>query len=270
MPSKPNSKNKKQNITKLEQIVIQLNRNSGVSIPELVKTTGWQAHSIRSFMSAALKLTNDRWLLEILPTAPTLIPKLIQASKSLADAILDKTKTGTHPVRKLIDRVTVEKSRITINLNRSKLYQQLVPEENIGLVPKSERKNQPFGAEDGLIQIILQSHLLRCGKQMKLILGTDASGDSTPNPQLINLVVQSKQWFAGLSNGRYSSLSDVAKGVSLDKSYVSRLITLAFLSPDILEKIVTGDHSRLLTPERLRKSCPLPLRWEEQSALLQL
>ena len=55
MPSKSTSKNKKPNATKLDQIVTRLNRNNGVSIPELVKTTGWQAHSIRGFMSGALK-----------------------------------------------------------------------------------------------------------------------------------------------------------------------------------------------------------------------
>ena len=55
MPSKPTSKNKKLNITKLEQIVTQLGRNNGASIPELVKISGWQAHSIRGFMAGTLK-----------------------------------------------------------------------------------------------------------------------------------------------------------------------------------------------------------------------
>ena len=55
MPSNPTSKNKKPNVTKLDQIVTQLNRNNGVSISELIKTTGWQAHSIRGFMAGALK-----------------------------------------------------------------------------------------------------------------------------------------------------------------------------------------------------------------------
>ncbi len=121
-----------------------------------------------------------------------------------------------------------------------------------------------------MLQIIVQSHLLRCGKKIKLILGTNALDRNAPNPQLVNLIVQAKQWFVGLSSNKYCSLSDVAKAVNLDKSYVSRVITLAFLAPDILEKIITGDHSQLLTPERLRKACPLPLRWEDQRALLQV
>jgi Protein of unknown function (DUF3489) len=55
MPSKSTSKNKKPNITKLELIANHLSRSNGASIPELVKTSGWQAHSIRGFMSGTLK-----------------------------------------------------------------------------------------------------------------------------------------------------------------------------------------------------------------------
>ncbi len=195
-----------------------------------------------------------------------MIPKLIQAAKDLVEKILDKNQADTQPVRKLIERVIVEKSRVTISLNKRELLQFLNHEEALG----SETENQTADVTNGTLQIIVQSHLLRCGKQMKLILGTDASGSSAPNPLLINLIVQAKLWFAGLSTGKYGSLSDLAKEVSLDKSYVSRVITLTFLAPDILEKIITGDHSHLLTPERLRKACPLPLHWEDQRALLQV
>lgn len=55
MPRKSTSKNNKLRTTKLDQIVIQLNRNSGASIPELVKATAWQAHSIRGFLSGHVK-----------------------------------------------------------------------------------------------------------------------------------------------------------------------------------------------------------------------
>ena len=218
----------------------------------------------------ASKLTNNHWLAENVTATPTMIPKLIQAANALAEMILDKNQDNTQPVRKLIQRVTIEKSRVTISLNKKELHQQLNHEEHCEAFSQSETRNQTVDLGEDTLQIIVRSHLLRCGKQMKLILGTNASGGSAPNPQLINLVVQAKQWFAGLSTSKYSTLSDVAKGVNLDKSYVSRVITLAFLAPDILEKIITGDHSHLLTPERLRKACPLPLRWEDQRVLLQV
>jgi hypothetical protein len=55
MPSKSTSTNKKLIITKLEEIVTRHNWKNGVSIPELIKPTGWRAHSIRGFMPGALK-----------------------------------------------------------------------------------------------------------------------------------------------------------------------------------------------------------------------
>ena len=40
---------------KSAQIVSLLQRQNGASIPELMKVTGWQAHSVRGFISGTLK-----------------------------------------------------------------------------------------------------------------------------------------------------------------------------------------------------------------------
>ena len=40
---------------KSQQIVRLLKRTNGASIPELVKATDWQAHSVRGFLSGTLK-----------------------------------------------------------------------------------------------------------------------------------------------------------------------------------------------------------------------
>jgi hypothetical protein len=46
---------RKQPTTKAGQIVELLSRPAGASIAEMMKATGWQAHSIRGFMSGHLK-----------------------------------------------------------------------------------------------------------------------------------------------------------------------------------------------------------------------
>jgi len=71
-----------------------------------------------------------------------------------------------------------------------------------------------------------------------------------------------------MSSKTKSSIADVAEHSGVDRTYIGRLITLAFLAPDIVERIISGNHSAALTPERLRKACPLPRRWDEQRALL--
>lgn len=54
--SKSMSKTAKANTgPKSAQIVSLLRRQNGASIPELMKVTGWQAHSVRGFISGTLK-----------------------------------------------------------------------------------------------------------------------------------------------------------------------------------------------------------------------
>jgi hypothetical protein len=66
----------------------------------------------------------------------------------------------------------------------------------------------------------------------------------------------------------YPTVRAIADVETCDKSYVSRLLSIALLAPDIVKRILTGDHAATLTPERLRKACPLPARWENQRAML--
>ena len=41
--------------TKADQVVGLLSRPSGASIAEMMKSTGWQAHSVRGFLAGSLK-----------------------------------------------------------------------------------------------------------------------------------------------------------------------------------------------------------------------
>jgi hypothetical protein len=54
MPKKA-SKVEKPVATKAAKIAALLQRNTGATLADLVKVTGWQEHSIRGFMSGTLK-----------------------------------------------------------------------------------------------------------------------------------------------------------------------------------------------------------------------
>ncbi len=52
---KTSKRAKPQPATKSEKIIQLLKRRSGATIAELQKATGWQAHSVRGFLSGTLK-----------------------------------------------------------------------------------------------------------------------------------------------------------------------------------------------------------------------
>ena len=53
-----------------------------------------------------------------------------------------------------------------------------------------------------------------------------------------------------------------------DRNEISRYLPLAFLAPDIVEKILKGLQPVDLTAEKLRRLGSLPYQWDEQRAVL--
>jgi len=54
----------------------------------------------------------------------------------------------------------------------------------------------------------------------------------------------------------------LAKHENVTHRYISHLIKMAFLSPDIMEAIIRGDIPPTLSVERLKEE--VPFMWEEQ------
>jgi hypothetical protein len=73
-----------------------------------------------------------------------------------------------------------------------------------------------------------------------------------------------------LSSGKGVFVSTIATEDGVSPSYVTRVIYLAFLAPDIVQRIVRGDHPPDLGTDRLMRMVPLPLDWTEQQTLLGL
>jgi hypothetical protein len=65
-----------------------------------------------------------------------------------------------------------------------------------------------------------------------------------------------------LDEGVYASVSDIGEAENISKSYVSRILRLALLAPDIIEAILVGRTDQALMLEKLER--PLPMSWEEQ------
>jgi hypothetical protein len=67
-----------------------------------------------------------------------------------------------------------------------------------------------------------------------------------------------------LDDGVYATVSEIGDAENISKSYVSRILRLALLAPDIIEMILGGRSEQALMLERLEQ--PLPASWVEQRA----
>ena len=106
----------------------------------------------------------------------------------------------------------------------------------------------------------------RRGVGMRLIIGD--TGPARMDRALLKTIVRAHKWFNELVSGRVHSMAEIASREGVDKSYVSRVMTLAFLAPDIAESIVAGRQPVDLSVEKLTKRIDLPLDWAQQRQLL--
>ena len=88
---------------------------------------------------------------------------------------------------------------------------------------------------------------------------------STP---LARLVAKAHRLAAALTSGEALSLDALARREGVGRTYLARLLRLAYLAPDITEAVVAGREPAHLTVNYLMKAVPLPLAWQEQRQAL--
>ena len=106
---------------------------------------------------------------------------------------------------------------------------------------------------------------------MRLVIkAPHLTGGRGPDAKLVNLLARAQCWFNQLSTGQASSVLTIANEEGMDSRDVTRVIYLAFLAPDIVQRIVRGEHSPELNSKKLLSLAPLPLDWAAQRQVLGL
>jgi hypothetical protein len=103
----------------------------------------------------------------------------------------------------------------------------------------------------------------------KRIIAPDGSAivpTSKPRPDgtLVKALARAWRWQRMLDEGVCTTVSEIGDAEKISKIYVSRILRLALLAPDICEAILAGQPDQSLMLERLER--PLPASWEEQRA----
>jgi hypothetical protein len=98
--------------------------------------------------------------------------------------------------------------------------------------------------------------------------GSEIAATTKPQPDgtLVKALARAWHWQRRLDEGVYASVSDIGDAENISKSYVSRILRLALLAPDLIEAILAGETDQGMMLEQLER--PLPASWEEQRLAL--
>ncbi len=120
--------------------------------------------------------------------------------------------------------------------------------------------------ERHLMVLTIRARLKRTGIEMRMVV-EDGSEPMTVDRTLVRLLVRAHAIRARLLEDPSLTLREIAVEEGVGGSYVSRLIRLAFLAPDIVTAILSGRHPPQLTANRLMDDTRLPLDWSAQREL---
>jgi hypothetical protein len=97
--------------------------------------------------------------------------------------------------------------------------------------------------------------------------GSELAPSSKPQPDgtQVKALARAWPWQRMLDQGLYATVSEIGDAENFSKSYVSRILQLALLAPDVIEAILAGKADPSLMLERLER--PLPGSWQEQRAI---
>ena len=163
----------------------------------------------------------------------------------------------------MVTKVQVHSDRIDVTLDQMGVA--------LWLNAKADKQQSAHpGGDDRerhLTVLTIRARLKRTGIEMRMVVD-DGSEPANVDPVLVRLLVRAHAIRARLLQDPSLTLREIAAEEGVVSSYVSRLVRLAFLAPDIVTAILHGTHPPQLTANRLMDDTRLPLDWRAQRELL--
>lgn len=101
----------------------------------------------------------------------------------------------------------------------------------------------------------------------KLVITPDGAA-AAPAPRarvdsvLLKALARGFRWRKLLETGEFTTIEEIADAENINSSYVSRVLRMTLLAPEIVETILAGRQPEALTMARAMR--PFPWEWRDQ------
>jgi DNA invertase Pin-like site-specific DNA recombinase len=183
-------------------------------------------------------------------------PEKVPAALAIADRLRDdlgRDAARGEALAAVVNRIELSPIRLRVILSAAVLFPS-TPEA--------------VDAKAALLIRDVPLRIKRRGVEMRLVIEGRSASPTTPDPVLLKEIRRAHRCFEALVSGQVGSVAELATLEELSDRYVSSLLPLAFLAPDIVEAIAAGRQPSDLTAHRLIRAVDLPIAWSAQKQLL--
>jgi site-specific DNA recombinase len=212
-------------------------------IDELVLTKLQSFLRDKARISALLRETRCR---------PAEIGSGLGIASKLADSLTSAASMAQN-VANLLARVSVSPTSLTISIERDRLLAALTDT----LAEPSKGKNQ-----DNIISLETTIPPTSGGGSGKLVF-EDQNG-KTPDAVVVKAIARASAWFEQLTTGKSRSMAEIATRENITDNYVSNLIHLAWLPPDLVSLVLEGDAAATALARDAMLSRKSDVLWERR------
>ena len=117
-----------------------------------------------------------------------------------------------------------------------------------------------------IVTVHVPFSLVKRGGHKEMQMPDGASGQRTTDNTLVKALARAFRWKRMLDSGQYNTLAELADGESIAPSYLTRVLRLTLLAPDMVEEILEGRNGPELTLAGLME--PFSLEWTNQRLIL--
>lgn len=153
-------------------------------------------------------------------------------------------------VRRLVGKVIVGDNKLTISVDWASLCDLLgIPVE---------------ATDDNVLHLETAVLLTRSGRAIRLIHNDGRLIRSTVDLTLVRLIVKARSWWQRLQPEHGLNASALAASENVTQSDVTRILRLAFLSPEVVKSIMVGRQPAWLDSGSLCSKESITLDWDQQ------
>jgi hypothetical protein len=113
------------------------------------------------------------------------------------------------------------------------------------------------------VTLLVPFRVVKLGGRKEMQLPEGAAQPRPTDNTLVKALARAFRWKRMLESGEFSTIAELAEREGIAPSYMTRVLRLTLLGPDIVEAIVDGKQGPEVTLARVLE--PLPVEWAEQS-----